>query len=55
MTEVREEGDRIMKIRMKVKNEEWEICQIHAPQVGCDQEAKEEFEEHLEGLIGRET
>lgn len=51
--EVREEGDRIIKIRMKVKHEEWEICQIYAPQVGCDQEAKDQFEEQLEGMIGR--
>jgi exonuclease III len=47
--EVQEEGDRIIKIRMKVKHEEWDICQIYAPQVGCDWKLKKSLRKSWKG------
>jgi exonuclease III len=39
---------RVMEIRILMKGKEMNILQIYAPQTGCSNEKKEEFEEILE-------
>lgn len=44
-------SDRIIKMKVKIKERVLEIIQVYAPQVGCSAKEKEEFEEELQKQV----
>ena len=39
--------DRVMRMKLDIEGEVWHIISCYAPQVGCTQEEKDEFWEHM--------
>ena len=40
--------DRVMRMKLEIEDEVWHIISCYAPQVGCTQEEKDEFWEHMD-------
>ena len=40
--------DRVMRMKLEIEGEVWHIISCYAPQVGCTQEEKDEFWEHMD-------
>ena len=40
--------DRVMRMKLEIEGEVWHIISCYAPQVGCTQEEKYEFWEHMD-------
>ena len=40
--------DRVMRMKLEIEGEVWHIISCYAPQVGCTQEGKYEFWEHMD-------
>lgn len=41
--------DRVMRVKLEIEGEVWNVISCYAPQTGCTEEEKEEFWEHIDG------